>query len=62
MNYSIWLSTGKERVVCITKKVGDGLIYPQEQERFVGSKTEKDRKDENQFSSKRINLEDCLKK
>lgn len=48
--------------MCITKKAGDGLSYPQEQELLQGRKLREDREAENPFSNKKMDFADYMKK
>lgn len=48
--------------MCITAKGGDSSSYPQKNVLLKNTKTEKNRQDENQFSSKKIDYADFMKK
>lgn len=48
--------------MCITEKGGDSSSYPQKNVLLKNTKTEKNRQDENQFSSKKIDSADFMKK
>ena len=48
--------------MCITEKGGDSQSYPQKNVLLKNTKTEKNRQDENQFSSKKIDSADFMKK
>lgn len=48
--------------MCITAKGGDSSSYPQKNVLPKNTKTEKNRQDENQISSKKIDSADFMKK
>ena len=48
--------------MCITEKGGDSSSYPQKNVLLKNTKTEKNRQDENQFSIKKIDSADFMKK